>query len=293
MKNMLTFVILFGSLNAFCQQESVFSTRESLDYYNLAVAAFQTNQLEQADSLFSLSIKYGATGDAFFNRAQLRLLRSDTCAACFDLQRCAMGYLDQEAEDSFKKYCLSDLQLTYFDRDYKLVDSTSDYKYYEEFRVPKFEVYPYGFFHKKNYKGTSVFNMETVLASRPVDICAAYNFIDSVKYFYFIYNLNFAELNGEAISRFQGQFVKYLLAKYNLTFVLSEDRHFDVKIYINPEGRIAKCTLNTDAFDFLEPELREAIREDVRNSFMHMSGLKPCKFFGQNISYIHQIMTRY
>lgn len=106
-------------------------------FYNMGVAAAEQNNLKEADSLFTLSIRASPTSDALFNRAVTRRNMKDTCGYCRDLHDAILFFSDKEALRRYGEDCAPNADTTYYSSRYIPVDAHSKYRFYEVIKFDK------------------------------------------------------------------------------------------------------------------------------------------------------------
>ena len=285
MKYLIFLLFFYFSLISKGQESLGFRQKLAYDFYNNGVQAFRLNKYIMADSLFSQSLNYEINGDALFNRGILRFILNDTCSGCSDLFFAASGFSDKEALGIFYKTCVKSVDTTYYDKKFQILNSKTDYKYYDELLILKCDSSVQGYVHKKNHNKTHQSPVDYRIDTKNVDIIASYSSHNSLKYYDFIYFSTFEEDNKKVIEKFKSELEKFLNSKYNFEDIPYKDRYCTVTIYINPIGETIDYELNENPFYFFDKSLKENIKKDIVIYFKKIPQLKPALHFEKPVNF--------
>jgi hypothetical protein len=289
MRKTILIILVFSSFILKGQNDNDVLNNIGSDFYNQGVDAFQNGKFREADSLYTKSIIYFYSNDAFFNRALTRLMLKDTCKACYDFKIAGEVFYDKEALNIYSNFCLLKSDTTYYNKKNQKLNNSIDYKYYEELKTSRCDSIIYGTVHEKNHNSTVMYSIYNLSNEKNVDIIATYLLIDSVKYYDFIYAYSFYDNNKVIIESFKSDFKKYLKAIYHFDSIANKDRYFNLNILVNNEGKVVKSIIEYNPFQQFDKTIRNKIKADIYYYALLMPKLKPAKLLGKYVSQTYVI----
>jgi hypothetical protein len=257
-------------------------------FFNRGTELLQTGEFKAADSLLSLALCTSKDVSIFFNRSIARLYQTDTIGFCKDIHIAAFGFFDVEAQNLFNTMCCKRADTVFYNKKMEVTNS-SDYRYYEIIRAPKYDTIVYGVFHDlKSEKRTGTVNLtcdSTFLGFifAKTNAIASYIFEDSIKYYTSTTKwvrikkvTDYNDLKRRASIYFG---VKYAQLKEKQK---GENLIVRFKLYINEEGKITKVRFKefNKVIEFDNIEELEADLLNIANSYPKLT---PAMFFKENV----------
>lgn len=263
------------------------------DYFKMAVEAFNNNEIETADSLFSKALPdkplLDKTGkETYFNKALCRLILMDTCSSCKYFKIAGEFYNDNEALNIYNNLCLIYRDTLYFDNKFNRIDNKDLFKYYEDLKLEKCNSVIKGSVHKKNHKSTTM-RTNDILNPKKVDIVAQYVIVDSIKYFEFVFSSSFYKINQILLEDFEVKLKQNLNSRYDFNSIKNSDRFFIVLLYVDKEGKIKDIEITLSPFDKFNEVTKQNIEDDIVFSLRSLSGLKPIIFNEEKVNCIYSM----
>lgn len=275
MRRLILILTLFYSLSIYSQNSS--------DLYNQGIIAFSKNQFVLADSLFTVSLKYRLSPDAFYNRAATKLVLRDTCNACKDLLFLKDNYMDKEGTKLLNEICFRKLDTIYYDKKFLPINKNEKYRYYEVTQYPKCDTIVKGEIHKYTHKSTTVQVSALNLNIEKSDIYALYVMQSNTKYYISIYSSTFGIDNKEVLDKFKEFFKSYFSKKFDFSKLKHANKWISMDLYIDDEGNLTNGKIVDNPFSVFDIELQNQIKTEIIESLKRIPKLIPEKLANINV----------
>jgi len=160
------------------------------ELYILGTKYIELGEYKRADSILSLALCTYKNENVYYNRGISKLFIQDTIGFCSDMNIAANKYLDMGAEKYFNNFCCKRVDTFYYDKNMK-ASSKHLSRFYEVYKELKYENERMGKFHDVKAKNIIPSfdygcNQNIIsLIAKPTDIIGMYEYIDSIKFYYF------------------------------------------------------------------------------------------------------------
>lgn len=297
----ITFLILF-SLFSFHLLAQVYLHPQGMAYYKEGAALLEKGDYYQAEKSLAIALNTLKDENVYIKRGIARLYQEDTAGFCEDMNMAANKYFNLQASLLFNNVCCKSVDTLYFHKNMQPAKPT-DFRYYEEIKIPKYTGETVGIFHDSKVKkekfnteygreqsnlGKSFLPPEKVSSNTygTTDIIAVYEKNDSVKNYLICTNppsiQNLTKYNFAKNSMKKQVKNNY----YNLKIENNTSLTIYFELNINTHGEITAVQVIGTYPEIDYSEVESKLNDDISGFVKQYPSIKPATFNGAPVNFV-------
>lgn len=222
-----------------------------VDFFDMGTEEFNKGNLQNSDSLYTLSINALPNINAYFNRGMVRKILHDTCGFCEDMKTAYLYFSDEDALTQFGNNCINNSDTVFFSRKFIPAGKTSKPRYYDVTFDDRCSLKRLGLIFDNNKKYNylvlppsstkSIYNLKL----SEINVYAQYYLLDSTRIYTSFINKPNPDFRGRKEYLLKKQ-IRELIIKDPLKLSEFEDENIYLITIINTNGKVTDIKLGSE-----------------------------------------------